>query len=263
MMNRREVLQAFAVVAAASCPLCRAAAADFPVGSYNGPGQNQPAPARPRSSRRWNLQGGCGISAAALGDANGPRLARNTGNAFVDSGFARSRTFMVHAFGVSPAFAFLDDSESPNAFATPDNIVGWDRGNGSVVFGVRLLTEEVAADPQTWGSALSLIMAHEWGHIKQFYTTGPLPSPLAELHADFLAGWWLGGFNLMTNGWGINPNSAGRSVFNKGDFEFNSPQHHGTPQQRLTAMAAGYQLSVGSNPNIAQAFQAGLRFLGA
>ena len=259
MIDRRDLLQAFAAVAATSCPLCRAGAADFPVGTYQPPGGNS----RPAtSSRRWNLEGGCGISAAAMGDAGSPRLARYTGNSFVDGGFARSRTYMVHAFGVSPAFAFLDDSESPNAFATPDNLITWDRGTGSVVFGIRLLTEEVAADPQTWGSALSLIMAHEWAHIRQFYNTGQLPNPLAELHADFLAGWWLGGFNIMTNGSGINPNSAARSVFNKGDFAFNSPLHHGTPQQRVSAMVAGYQLSVGSNPNIHQAFSAGLQFLG-
>ena len=258
MMERRELLQAFAAVAATSCPLCPLAAADFPVGTYRGPGATQRSST---TSRRWNLRGGCGISAAALGTSAGAGLERKTGNAFVDSGFGRSRQFMVHAFGVNPAFAFLDDSQSPNAFATPDNIIDWDRGNGSVLFGVRLLTEEIAADRQTWGSALSLIMAHEWAHIKQFYTTGQLSNPLAELHADFLAGWWLGGFNLMTNGWGINPGSAGRSVFNKGDFEFNSPIHHGTPQQRLSAMVAGYQLSVSSNPNVHQAFQAGLRLL--
>lgn len=190
-------------------------------------------------------------------------LSRTSGNSFVDSGFGRSRGYMVHAFGVRPAFAFLDDSQSPNAFATTDNLIGWERGEGSVIFGVRLTTEEIAADPQTWGSALSLIMAHEWAHIKQFTTVGPMGNPLAELHADFLAGWWLGGFNLMTNGYGINPYSAGRSVFNKGDFGFNDPGHHGTPQQRVAAMVAGYQLSVSRNPNISQAFQLGLRFLGA
>ena len=260
MIGRRQLMQTFASVAAIGCPICSATA--FPTGSYRPPGGDRPATTSGRGTRRWGLRGGCGISAAAAGGPGQLALARSSGNNFVDSGFGRSRSFMVRAFGVNPAFAFLDDSQSPNAFATPENLIDWERGTGSVIFGVRLMTEEIAADRQTWGSALSLIMAHEWAHIKQFMSVGQMGNPLAELHADFLAGWWLGGFNLMTNGYGINPNSAARSVFDKGDFGFNDPGHHGTPQQRVTAMVAGYQLSVSQNPNVNQAFQLGLRFLG-
>jgi hypothetical protein len=32
----------------------------------------------------------------------------------------------------------------------------------------------------------------------------------------------------------------GQSLFGKGDYQFNNPQHHGTPAQRVDAMRAGY-----------------------
>ena len=34
-----------------------------------------------------------------------------------------------------------------------------------------------------------------------------------------------------------------RSLYGRGDLNFNSPDHHGTPEERVEAMAAGYRLA--------------------
>lgn len=253
--GRRELLRLFAFVAAAgACPTCAAAA-----------GKAKQARALPRGSSRnlaRTLAAGCTVAGSALRKRLQSQLSTSTGNQFVDAGFARTRLLLNQAYAASPAFAFFDDSASANAYATPADVIPWERGTGSVLFGIRLMTEEIAADPATWGSALTLIMAHEWAHIKQYMLTGPLPAPAAELHGDFIAGWFLGLLNRQSGGMSINPNSAAASVFNKGDFAFNSPQHHGTPQQRVGALAAGYELAMSPSPGgIDDAFYAGAALL--
>jgi hypothetical protein len=109
------------------------------------------------------------------------------------------------------------------------------------LFGLRLLQEEISASP-VGGNALVMIMAHEWGHILQFQRGVAEPGKGMELSADFMAGWWLG----MKAVWRVpmlDWATAARSLFGKGDYEFNSPRHHGTPSERVSLMTRGYELS--------------------
>ncbi|HLG57941.1 MAG TPA: hypothetical protein VI485_21525 [Vicinamibacterales bacterium] len=193
------------------------------------------------------------MSAAEAGDFRTDiKIRPTTGNTFVDNGFSNAYRMLNTSFRVQPGFGFFDDSASPNALATTENLLG---GNGgTVLFGLRLVTEEIQADPPTWGSALSLIMAHEWTHIAQYSARQKGTTRQLELHADFMAGWWLGMFNLQTAGQGINISSAARSVFNKGDFDYNNPDHHGEPQERILATLGGYELPLQGVRDVVQAF---------
>jgi hypothetical protein len=54
----------------------------------------------------------------------------------------------------------------------------------------------------------------------------------------------------------VNVSTAFRSVFEKGDYAFNEPDHHGTPAQRLAAATAGFQFSsVHGRSNLNDAFE--------
>jgi hypothetical protein len=73
---------------------------------------------------------------------------------------------------------------------------------------------------------------------------------MVELHADFLAGWLLGREGLLTT---KSFQGFARFLFSLGDTFFGTALHHGTPRQRLNAMAAGWVFGssgkvVGTNP---------------
>jgi predicted metalloprotease len=107
------------------------------------------------------------------------------------------------------------------------------------------------------GSGLSIaaIMAHEFAHIAQFRRGPNEPTIIRELHADFLAGWYLANdpqFQLS------NVEPAFRAFYDRGDYQFNRQTSHGTPQQRLSAVKAGYQ-RVGTS--LDRAYTDGLAFV--
>jgi hypothetical protein len=158
---------------------------------------------------------------------------------------------LQQGFQVSPDFAFFDDSSGANALATTANIVG-SSPHGSVLFGIRLLQAELGTT--WWGAAIAGIAAHEFAHIVQFHSGVGGPVYRRELHADFMAGWYLGAKQIY--GTPVMIGGLGQSLFGKGDFDFNSPGHHGTPQQRVSAMLAGYQRGL-SGLNMGQAFSFG------
>jgi hypothetical protein len=87
------------------------------------------------------------------------------------------------------------------------------------------------------------ILAHEWAHQAQFEFNWIRPDASTarntELEADAFAGYYLA---IAKNWAGSQLNSFVQAVFNIGDFQFNSPSHHGTPQERSTAASLGMQV---------------------
>jgi hypothetical protein len=91
--------------------------------------------------------------------------------------------------------------------------------------------------------AVAGILAHEWGHRVQFtfHWDKQLTGPELELEADALSGYYMALEKSFA--WGqIDQYFA--STFNTGDYEVASPQHHGTPNQRVAAAYLGVQLAV-------------------
>jgi hypothetical protein len=87
-----------------------------------------------------------------------------------------------------------------------------------------------------------VITAHEFGHILQ-YKSGMGFDGLWQMEprADFLAGWainraWL---SDLFSGREESFNNAVQSIFSIGDF--NSPDHHGTPELRAAMVGAGQE----------------------
>jgi hypothetical protein len=170
-------------------------------------------------------------------------------------------------FRVYPAIFYLKEYGEPNALAAwaiyKDLLRKEGREasccpDGTVFMGLNLIAYEWRA---TGGTGLSLpaIEAHEYAHIAQFKYGFPWQGKWRELHADFLAGWYIAhrARFLVTS-----PNQAMANFYYKGDYEFNSPWHHGTPEERLFAFQAGFEFNRRSNvASGSLAYQAGIDFL--
>ena len=109
------------------------------------------------------------------------------------------------------------------------------------------------------GAAVAGIAAHEGAHILQFFS--PVGRLLArgdtartmELHADFLAGYYFGATGRTERSIDV----FGESLFERGDYDFNSRDHHGTPDERLEAMHRGFR-EADRGAGLAQAVESGL-----
>jgi hypothetical protein len=133
-----------------------------------------------------------------------------------------------------------------NAFAAPGK---------DVYLGQPLVNQVVMNHGVEYGfHATSYVLAHEYAHHFQFRMVEALGTerpvtPIMELQADILAGYWFGSRlkeqdNML--GPGKQPGEinhilqvARNAAFEVGDFAFSSPDHHGTPDQRHAAVVAG------------------------
>lgn len=175
---------------------------------------------------------------------------------------------MWQVFQLQPAVFFFDDGGSGNALATMSPIGGGTSPYGTVLMGrtlvYSLLEKYRGRSPISSGEhALGAVMAHEWAHIAQFasrWSTGP--GKMAELHADFMAGWYMGGRYVSNHGqWPVNFAEAAEELFLRGDFSFNAPDHHGTPQERVMAYTGGANVAIQGVLRTANAYQLGKQFV--
>ncbi|MBS0032136.1 hypothetical protein ACTJJ0_02985 [Chitinophaga sp. 22321] len=127
-----------------------------------------------------------------------------------------------------------------NAYASPD---------GKILFGYEMFYYLVRSFSKISGSnnlsplPVDGVLAHEWGHRVQF-TVGwndyTKPS-YRELEADFFSGYYMGLAKQWL--WG-QIQTYYNAIYASGDYYYNSPDHHGTPQQRLNAAYAGLTTAV-------------------
>jgi hypothetical protein len=144
-----------------------------------------------------------------------------------------------------------DDQDKPNAYAIKEcNTLNCD---GSVRLGKSLLLNEIV-NANGYVSVVG-IMAHEFAHILQFKLKHSFVGKQSELQADFLAGWYLGKTKELSFE-ELEP--FARSLFEKGDFEFWSTDHHGTPAERAEMMIQGFKYS---NLKLEEAYYKSLELL--
>lgn len=101
--------------------------------------------------------------------------------------------------------------------------------------------------------AVAYILAHEYGHAVQFslglFDRQAGPSARIEQHADCWAGVWAN--DAITHHYleDANLGEAVAAAGLVGDYEANSPGHHGTPRERVAAFLLGYS---GAKPSSCQ-----------
>jgi hypothetical protein len=177
------------------------------------------------------------------------RYMHTTGDQEMDRKLDRAMVVVGNLFGVKPAFGFYDpakyrdardaDSRIMNAWATPENtdIPGT---KGTVSFGIDLFRRELNEYDNT-GSTIMAIVAHEFAHILQGYRNWldgmrvGNPSK-AEIHADFMSGYFLGTRKRQYPG--LPFRKAGELFIRLGN---NAPDRtHGNSMERLAAAEAGF-----------------------
>jgi len=182
------------------------------------------------------------------------RLYESTGDDELDAKLWYYKNDMENVFDVKVQLYIYNDAESPNACAiscTPDLALCED-ADGIVAYGYTMLLSKLWRSDQG-GYAVVGVLAHEFAHVLQYVRGNNLPTKLKELHADFLAGYYLGRKQLMSGA----VERFARALFEMGDFDFWNPNHHGTPQERVQAMSAGY-IAGKSGASIHEAYKLGI-----
>lgn len=189
-------------------------------------------------SQTIQVKSGCYSSsyAAAGADQIGCGLLQSTGNATVDRQTNEEYAILAQFYRLpqQPSMYLFDECpEQMNALSFPQ---------GFILMGFRLMQETAIR----YNSLLPYagVMAHEWGHQIQFQRNYiDRSSPTArdtELAADAWAGYYL----YMVKNWsGADLESFLRQLFDIGDFEYNSPSHHGTPNERRYMGAYGMDVA--------------------
>lgn len=199
----------------------------------------------------------CAMDPSSQLSALNPRS--STGDAALDRALIAEMRSIMSVIPVNPGIRIIDDGRNPNAFAMDQNLIPGTRG--TILFGITLLTSELRA--VGGGYAVAGIAAHECAHIFQFTTNyarsltgGQRTAKAMELHADFLAGYYLARDKANS----IQIRTFAQSLFSKGDQDYNNPRHHGTPQQRVRSMEEGYS-AASKNVEFAQAAELGARIV--
>lgn len=129
-------------------------------------------------------------------------------------------------------------------WSIPANVYVWYEPNGvknavstsegNILYGYNLFYYTV---PNFGDHAVDGVLAHEWAHQIQFsYGWMNQGTLLSELEADAFAGFYIiAGKQLNTS----QINGFMNNVYYSGDYQFNSSDHHGTPNQRAAAATIG------------------------
>ena len=180
-----------------------------------------------------------------------------SGDPIFDAALARTLAHIATTFDVLPGFAYYEDDESSNAYATP--VARLRNIDGTVLFGTNLLKTILSAK-ESPDVAVTAVCAHEFGHIlqmkykldKQF--AGDPTVKRTELQADFFAGYYAG---LRKRS---NPSYPAAvfalTQFNMGDDRTTFEGHHGKPEERGEAVAKGFTASYQQGLSLSAAIEA-------
>ena len=247
-MNRREFLHHFSTYLAATGATCAGCNAAF--GQWSG------------GSTLFSAFQVEGCSLTATGAANiRLKFLMTSGYSTLDALTRQELNLLVAATGYQPSFAFLNDITARNALASSHDIVFRRSRHGAVMLGVGLLLDMLnkpAINPYNNGWSIVAILMHEWTHIAQFQIGVQAPRTVQkELMADYVAGWYIGAkqIHIFRRAHDVTP--AIRAFFELGDTNFNSSNHHGTPQQRANALIAGLQFGLDGRTGFWDAFRQG------
>lgn len=158
------------------------------------------------------------------------------GDPWFDQRFVQERQLQGGFFsGFTPAVYVLDECSPQQANALSDP-------RGFILFGKWLASKTIIETRSEL--PIAGILAHEWAHQVQFrygwMQTGEPTVRRTELEADMWSGLYMG----MAKNWaGPQMSAYFQALFNLGDYQFNNRNHHGTPNQRMSAGATGLSIA--------------------
>lgn len=186
-----------------------------------------------------------------------------SGDPIFDSALALTLAHIADTFNVLPGFAYYEDDEAQNAYAT--QAVRLANADGTVLFGTNLL-KKLLSGKDNPDVAVAAVCAHEFGHVVQFKlgldkkVGADQPTvKRVELQADYLAGYYAG---LRRRS---NPNYPSAvfalTQFNHGDNRTTFEGHHGTPEERGQSVAKGFEASYQRRLPVAAAIEESTRYV--
>jgi hypothetical protein len=187
-----------------------------------------------------------------------------SGNHDFDLALAHTLAKISDAFDVAPGFAYYDDYDARNAYAT--SVQRSNGPDGTVLFGKRLLLRCMAShdNPEV---GVACVCAHEFGHILQYklgldakLSAGQPTVKRVELHADVLAGYFAGRRKLERPSFPAAVFATTQSAM--GDDMIHDPQHHGTPDERAAAIVRGFEVAYRERKSLSQAIQVSTDYAG-
>jgi hypothetical protein len=190
-------------------------------------------------------------------------IINKSGDANFDYALAHTLARLTQTLKVLPGFAYYDDHDGLNAFASP--AVRLQRADGTVLFGSRLLRRLMSGTDHP-DVSVTAVCAHEYGHILQFkrgliaqMRAGQPTVKRVELHADYLAGYYAGLRKLEKPDYPAAVFAHTQHGF--GDNQVNQPGHHGTPVERANAIIMGFNVGNKEKRELEEAIQIGLNYV--
>jgi len=185
---------------------------------------------------------------------NEPMIPRS-GDRDFDYALAQTLGKLSDAFGVLPGFAYYDDADSNNAYATERTRLN--RADGTVLMGINL-QRRLRAGHEHPDVAVAAVCSHEFGHIVQNrhrliarVNAGQPTVKRSELQADYFAGYFAGLRKKERPSYPAAVVAMTQSDF--GDNNFRSRTHHGTDEERGAAVVRGFNAAFRDGKSVAQA----------
>jgi hypothetical protein len=254
MPSRREVLIAGAAMTAGQSVLSSVAGSQVP---------------------RHNAIYGCTLpqqeANAFFGTATEPRLYVTGDEAMIpqsddrDFDYALAQTLgkISGYFDVAPGFAYYDDYDARNAYAT--KVKRLNGADGTVLFGRRLLKRCLAGTDNP-DISVACICAHEFGHILQYKLgldqkvgAGQPTVKRIELQADFFAGYFAGRRKIERPAFPAAVFAV--TQYGMGDDMIHEPDHHGTPDERAGAIVRGFEVAFRERRPLPDAIQISVNYV--
>jgi hypothetical protein len=193
---------------------------------------------------------------------NEPMIPRS-GDRDFDLALAQTLAKISNILNVSPGFAYYDDYDGLNAYASAHaRLSGAD---GTVLFGQRLLRRLMDAreNPEV---GVAAVCAHEFGHILQYKIgldkkvgNGQPTVKRIELQADFFAGYFAGIKKRESPSFPAAV--VAMSQYNAGDNMINQPSHHGTSDERAAATVRGFQTAYVEKKSLSDAIETSVNYV--
>lgn len=187
----------------------------------------------------------------------------NSGDRDFDLALAHTLAKISDEFSVLPGFAYYDDYDGANAYATPTARLH--NADGTVLFGQRLL-KRLLAGRESPDVAVAAVCAHEFGHILQYKRKldrrvgeGQTTVKRVELQADFFAGFFAGVRKREREDFPAAVFAV--TQFEAGDDMINDPQHHGTKEERGAAISRGFEAGYRQRLSLSDAIEASVAYV--
>jgi hypothetical protein len=186
----------------------------------------------------------------------------SSGDRDFDRALAQTLAKCADLLGVLPGFAFYDDRDGFNAYAT--SRIRMNRADGTVLMGQGLLNR-LMRQPEAPDACVAAVCAHEFGHILQYkrglhtqLKIGQQTSKRIELQADFFAGYFAGVRKRERPNFPAAVFAMTQYTF--GDNMIDDPRHHGSPQERGAAVVHGFEAAYRDKLTLSDAIDRGTKY---